>query len=86
MPAVTRDRYTAAINAITAAITSHRLPEPAAATGRNLAAALCGCKVPRRIRAAPRTLAAGAITCELCDHAFTVAPRTADQGERETAR
>jgi hypothetical protein len=86
MRALTRHRYTAAISAITAAITSHRLPEPAAATGRNLAAALCGCKVPRRIRVAQRTLAAGAITCELCGHAFTVAPGTTDQGERETAR
>ena len=82
----TRARYAAQIDAIATAITAHRLPEPAAAGGgRNLAAARCSCAVPRRIRVAAGTLAAGAITCELCRHPFTVAPATADQeggGER----
>jgi hypothetical protein len=65
LPEHTRGRY----DAIAAAITAHRLPEPAATTGRNLAAAVCGC--PRRIRVAAGTLLAGAITCELCGEAFT---------------
>ena len=79
LPEHTRDRYAADIDAIAAAITAHRLPEPAATTGRNLAAAVCGCELPRRIRVAPRTLALGAITCELCQPAFAVAPVIADQ-------
>ena len=40
LPEHTRDRYAACIDAIAAAITAHRLPEPAATTGRNLAAAV----------------------------------------------
>jgi hypothetical protein len=85
LPAHTRTRYADAVNAIAAAITAHRIPEPAATSGRNLAAALCACAVPRRIRVAPRTLAAGAITCELCGHRFAVASATADQGGGETS-
>jgi hypothetical protein len=84
LPAHTRARYADAVDAIAAAITAHRLPEPAA-SGRNLAAALCRCAVPRRIRVAPRTLAAGAITCELCGHRFAVASATADQGGGQTS-
>jgi hypothetical protein len=85
LPEHTRARYAAQIDAIAAAITAHRLPEPAAAVGRNLAAALCGCSVARRIRVAPRTLAAGAITCGVCGKAFSVAAATADQGVGESA-
>ena len=78
-----RARYAADIDAIAAAITAHRLPEPTATTARNLAAAVCGCDIPRRIRVAARTLAAGAITCELCGQAFRA--QTADPGERGQA-
>lgn len=74
----TRERYAPTIAAIAAAITRHRLPEPAVGAGRNLRAATCAC--PRRIRVAARTLQAGAITCELCGEAFSVQP--ADQGVR----
>ena len=70
LPARTRAQYATAIAVIAAAITSHRLPEPAPTSGRSLAAAVCGCETPRRIRVAPRTLAAGAITCALCQRAF----------------
>jgi hypothetical protein len=76
----TRARYTAQIDAIAAAITAHRVPEPAATTGRNPAAAVCGCENPRRIRVAPRTLAVGTITCELCREPFAVPPPTEDRG------
>jgi hypothetical protein len=79
LTAATRERYAPAITAIAAAITRHRLPEPTPAAGRNLRAATCGC--PRRIRVAPRTLQAGAITCQLCGEAFTTQP--ADQGRGE---
>jgi len=65
----TRARYQAAITALEHAITLHRRPDPAGRPGRNLTAALCAC--PRRIRVAPRTLAAGAITCEICRQPFT---------------
>ena len=37
-------------------------------------------RTPRRIRVAPRTLAAGAITCALCQPAFAVAPATPTRG------
>lgn len=80
LPEHTRARYAGQITAIDAAITAHRLAEPAPGSGRNLAAAVCACAVPRRIRVAPRTLAGGAIICELCDHPFAVASATADQG------
>jgi hypothetical protein len=65
----TRERYASAIAAIAAAITRHRLREPTLGAARNLRAAMCAC--PRRIRVAPRTLQAGAITCEVCGQQFT---------------
>ena len=80
LPESTRARYAGAIAVIAGAITSHRLPEPAAPRGRNPAAALCGCEIPRRIRVAPRTLAAGAITCDVCRRAFAVPPAAPDPG------
>jgi hypothetical protein len=70
LPAATRARYAPVIAQIAAAITSHRLHEPATASARNLRAALCGC--PRRIRVAPGTLAAGQIMCALCDQPFAM--------------
>jgi hypothetical protein len=72
----TRERYAPAIAAIAAAITRHRLPEPTLSGGRNLHPAACAC--PRRIRVAPRTLQAGAITCDVCREPFTT--QAADQG------
>jgi hypothetical protein len=65
----TRERYAPAITAIAATITRHRLPEPMLDGARNLHAAACAC--PRRIRVAPRTLRAGAITCDVCGQPFT---------------
>jgi len=75
---VTRERYQEQIAQIAAAITVHRLPEPAPAVGRNLSAAICGC--PRRIRVAPATLRAGSITCELCRQPFTAPPVNPGEG------
>lgn len=80
LPEHTRSRYAGAIAVIADAITSHRLPEPTATRGRNLAAAVCGCEIPRRIRVAPRTLAAGAITCGVCRRAFAVPPPAPERG------
>lgn len=79
--ATARERYAPQIAAIAAAITLHRLPEPTTRAGRNLSAATCGC--PRRIRVAPATLRAGAITCQVCAQPFRA--QTADQGERGQA-
>jgi hypothetical protein len=78
LTALARARYQTAISAIADAITLHRLPEPAAAAGRNLSVAVCAC--PRRIRVAQGTLRAGPITCEICAQAFTTA--RSDVGER----
>ena len=76
----TRARYAGAIAVIAGAITSNRLPEPATTNSRNLAAAVCGCEIPRRIRVAPRTLATGAITCGVCRRPFAVPPAASERG------
>jgi hypothetical protein len=85
LPEGTRARYAGAIAVIAGAITSHRLPEPSANRGRNLGAAVCGCEVPRRIRVAARTLAAGAITCDLCRRAFAVPPAPPERGREASS-
>ena len=78
LTALTRARYQPAIGAIADAITLHRRPEPPATMGRNLSVAVCAC--PRRIRVAPGTLRAGAITCAICQQPFSTA--AAGVGER----
>ena len=65
----TRARYAESIDAIAAAITLHRLPEPIMSSGRGLRLAVCGC--PRRIRVAPAVLEQGAISCQLCGQPFS---------------
>jgi hypothetical protein len=75
LPPATQARYQAAITALEHAITLHRLPDPPPRRGRNLPPAICAC--PRRIRVAPRTLAAGEITCQVCHQPFTRPPTRA---------
>jgi len=74
----TRAQYADAIDALAAAITLHRLPEPIAASRRGLLLALCGC--PRRIRVAPAVLQEGPITCHLCGQPFCPPAPAEDAG------
>jgi len=69
LPQATHARYQPVIDELARTITRHRLRAPPPVKARNLAAAACAC--PRRIRVAPRTLDAGAITCQVCQQPFT---------------
>lgn len=76
VPEATAAAYEPQIDALAAAITAHRAPEPTRpagtpATGRMLAA-VCGCTPPRRFRIAKGVFDLGGITCNECDQQFTL--------------
>lgn len=80
LPAATGHEYRRELARLATALTLYRRGE--AAPGRrskstNLVAATCGCA--RRIRVALSTLAAGAITCGLCDEDFVAEARAEER-------
>ncbi len=64
LAAGTADRYVDQLYQLAGALTVSARPKSATRAGNNLQVAICGC--PRRIRVAPRVLAAGAILCNIC--------------------
>jgi hypothetical protein len=67
-----RDRYSAQVRALDAALQAHRHRHDARAargSGRNLLG--CRCRCGRRIRVSAAALAQAPIVCERCGHAFT---------------
>lgn len=70
VPAATRDRYAAAIDDLAAALRLYRAAEQPAAGGKSNNAPACVCECGRRIRVAPSVLAAGPITCGICNTDF----------------
>ncbi|SDN14465.1 hypothetical protein SAMN04488074_13641 [Lentzea albidocapillata subsp. violacea] len=72
----TAELYAAQVEALDAAITVYRLPDPTStpgsATSGRMLAAVCGCDKPRRFRIARGVLDLGAITCSVCRKQFTL--------------
>jgi hypothetical protein len=66
----TRNTYRATIAELGAALRLYRAPEPAGGESGKAKTPPCVCGCGRRIRVAPTVLAAGPITCQICNSEF----------------
>ena len=66
----TREAYRVTIAELGAALRLYRAPEPTGGQSGKAKTPPCVCECGRRIRVAPTVLAAGPITCQLCDSEF----------------
>jgi hypothetical protein len=76
VPETTAALYAPQVEALTSAITAHRVPEstrrPGSPPAGRMLAAVCGCPTPRRFRIARATMELGGITCDRCHQPFTL--------------
>jgi len=74
LPEITRQTYATTIAALGAALRLYRSAELTSGTNKPTNPPACVCDCGRRIRVAPSVLAAGPITCGICDSHFTPEP------------